>query len=121
MVERVLDRGGVQLRRVGLAEPRVPVAVPLHRGADPVPVPQVDVVPHPDLVAVVQDRAAGQGEQQAVQQLRLVAVAVDQWGEPAANAEVDPHPRLGGIHPVHIVALLVRDHLERQLVVVPEE
>ena len=54
-------------------------------------------------------------------QLDLVAPAVEQRGEPAADADVDLHPRVLGVLRVHVVALLVGDHLERQLVVVAEE
>ncbi len=41
--------------------------------------------------------------------------------EAAADAEVDPGPRVCRIGLVHVVPLLVGHHLERQLVVVPEE
>ena len=41
--------------------------------------------------------------------------------EPAADADVDPHLRIGGVGLVHVVALLVGHHLERQLVVVAQE
>ena len=41
--------------------------------------------------------------------------------EPAADADVGPHPRVLGVLRVHVVALLVGDHLEGQLVVVAQE
>src|SRR5438477_161990 len=72
------------------AEPGVPVAAPLHRCADPVSVAEVDVVPHPDLVPVVDDRGAGHGEQQRVHQLNAAAVVLQERGEPAADTQVDP-------------------------------
>ena len=63
----------------------------------------------------------GQREEQRVQQLDAAAAVLDQRREAAADADVDPHPRIGGVRLVHVVALLVGDHLERQLVVVAQE
>ena len=54
-------------------------------------------------------------------QLDLVAPVVEQRREPPADADVDLHPRVLGVLRVHVVALLVGDHLERQLVVVAQE
>ena len=54
-------------------------------------------------------------------QLDLVAPAVEQRGEPPPDAHVDLHPRVLGVLAVHVVPLLVGDHLERQLVVVAQE
>ena len=41
--------------------------------------------------------------------------------QPAPDAEVDPHLGVGGVGAVHVVALFVGDHLERELVVVAQE
>ncbi len=54
-------------------------------------------------------------------QLDLVAAAVEQRRQPPADSEVELHARVLGVLRVHVVALLVRDHLERQLVVVAQE
>ena len=110
-------------RRWGFAprEAGVPVLVPLHRRPYAVPVAQVDVVAHPDLVAVVDDRRAGQGEQQGVHQLDPAPVVAQQRGEAAPDPEVHPRLRVLRVHAVHVVALLVGHHLERQLVVVAQE
>ena len=56
-----------------------------------------------------------------MQQLDLVAAVVEQRREPATDAEVELHPRVLRVLVVHVVALLVGDHLERQLVVVAQE
>jgi hypothetical protein len=56
-----------------------------------------------------------------VHQLDLVAAVVEQRREPPADADVDLHARVLGVLRVHVVALLVGDHLERQLVVVAQE
>ena len=52
-----------ELLRVGAREAGIHVAAPLHRGAHPVAVTEVHVVAHPDLVAVVENRRAGEREQ----------------------------------------------------------
>ncbi len=109
--------------RWGLAaeKPGVAVAVPLHRGAHRVAVAEVDVVPHPDFVAVVDDGRPRHGEQQPVHHLHELAVVAQQRGQAPPDADV--HPRLGvlGVGAVHVVALLVGHHLERELVVVAQE
>ncbi len=63
----------------------------------------------------------GKGEQQRVQQLGLPAVALDEREQPAADPDVATHPRVGRVLLVHVVALLVGDHLQGQLVVVAQE
>ena len=107
--------------RVGAREAGVAVGAPLHRRAHAVAVAEEDVVAHPDLVAVVEDRRAGQREQQPVQQLHLAAVVADQRRQAPADAEVDAHLAVVRVGAVHVVALLVGHHLQRQLVVVAQE
>ena len=63
----------------------------------------------------------GKAEQQRVQQLDAAAVVVDQRREPAADAHVDAHARIGRVGEVHVVALVVGDHLQRELVVIAQE
>ena len=113
--------GRVEPLRVGAGEAGVAVGAPLHRRAHAVAVAEVDVVAHADLVAVVDDRRARQGEEQRVHQLDAAAVVPQQRRQPAADAEVDPRLRVRGVDAVHVVALLVGDHLQRQLVVVAQE
>ena len=55
-------------------EPGVPIGAPLHRGPHAVPIAQVEVVSHADLVAVVDDRGPREGKQQAVHEPDLVPV-----------------------------------------------
>jgi len=59
-VDRVHDDGEVEPPRIRAREAGVAVAAPLHRGADAVAVTEIDVVAHPDLVAVVDDRRSRQ-------------------------------------------------------------
>ena len=58
-VDGVHDRGRVEAGEVRRGKPRIPVARPLHRGADAVAVAEVDVIAHANLVAVVDHRRAG--------------------------------------------------------------
>ena len=119
--DRVLDHRAVQLARRGGGEAGVAVGGPLHRGAYAVAVTEPDVVAHPDLVAVVEARRSGQREQQRVEELDLVGVVVEQGSEPPADADVGLHPGVLGVLAPHVVAVVVGDHLERQLVVVAQE
>ena len=115
------DHGQVQALAVGAGESGVAVATPLHRGAYPVAVSQEDVVAHSDLVAVVDDRCPRQREQQPVHQLDAAPFVAEQRGEAAPDAEIDACRAILRVGAIHVVALLVCDHLERQLVVVPQK
>jgi hypothetical protein len=53
------DDGEYEPLRIGARKSRVAVAAPLHRRAHAVAVAEVDVVPHADLVAVIEDGRAG--------------------------------------------------------------
>ena len=99
----------------------VAIAVPLHGRAHAVAVAEIDVVAHADFIAVIEDGRAGKGEQQAVQQLDAAAIVVHQRSQAAADAEIDAHARIGAVGEIHVVALVVGDHLERQLIVIAQE
>ena len=107
--------------RVGARIPRIPVGAPLHRRPDAVAVAEKDVVAHADLVAVVEHGRAGQAEEQGVHQLHLPAIVPGQGRQPAPDAEVDAHGRLVGKGAIHVIALFVGDHLQGQLVVIPQK
>ena len=115
---RIDDDGQIEALRVGAREAGVPIAAPLHRRADAVPVAEVEVVAHPDLVAVVDDRRAREREEQRVHQLEAAPVVPDQRREPPPDAEVHSHLRVGGVGAVHVIPLFVGDHFERELVVI---
>ena len=116
MISGAKSRAGSVAREAGVA-----IAGPLHRRAHAVAIAEIDVVAHADLVAVVDDRRAGNEKSRRVQQLDPAAAVLDERREAAADADVDAHPRIGGVRLVHVVALFVGDHLERQLVVVAQE
>ena len=65
-VDWIGNQRRVQAFRIGSGESSVPAAIPLHRSAYTIAVAEVDVVPHSDFVAVVDDRSPRHGHQQPV-------------------------------------------------------
>ncbi len=120
-VDRVHQRRQVELGEVGLREPAVAVGRPLHRRAHRVAVTEVDVVPHEQFVAVVDDGAARQRQDQRVEKLGRAPVVVEQRGQAAPDAHVPLHPRVLGVLGDEVVTLLLAHRLERELVVVAQE
>ncbi len=115
------DHRQVEALRVGAREPGVAVGRPLHGRAHSVAVAQVVVVAHADLVAVVEHHRTRQGEEQDVHQFDLAPVVLQKRGQATADAQVDARARIAGVHAVHVVALLVRDHLQGQFVVIAQK
>src|SRR5205823_5736887 len=91
-------------RRIGLAEPAVAVGRPLHRRAHAVAVAEIDVVAHADLVAVVENRRAWHREEQAVEELDLAPIVLEQRREPSADAKIDTSAAVGRKEAPQIVA-----------------
>ena len=120
-VQRVHDGRQYQAGRIGAGEATVAVYRPLHRRAHTVAVAEVDVVAHADLVAVVQRRRTGHRQQQAVEQLDASPVAPHQRRQSTADAEVDPRATVGGVVVPQVIAFVVGDHLQGQLIVVAQE
>jgi len=116
-----VDQRSVQFLRLGAGKPRIPVSAPLHRSAHSIAVAQINVVAHPDFVAVVEERRAGEREEKAVEELDAAAIVVDERSQAAANAEIDAHSGICAVGDVHVIALVAGDHLEGQLIVVAEE
>jgi hypothetical protein len=102
-------------------EPGVAVGGPLHRRPQAVAVAEMEVVAHPDLVAVVEDRRAGEGEEKGVEELDPAPVVAEERGKAAPDPDVVARQRVGRVGAEQVIALLVRDHLEGQLVVAPQE
>src|SRR5262249_40766912 len=65
-VKRVHDGGKHQRGGIGARKSTVAIRRPLHRRAHAVAITEMDIVPHSDLVAIVDDWSAWHGEQQAV-------------------------------------------------------
>ncbi|VCU07348.1 hypothetical protein RHODGE_RHODGE_00450 [Rhodoplanes serenus] len=120
-VDRIHDGRQIEPGRITTREAAVAIRGPLHRRAHAVAIAQIDVVAHADLVAVVDDRGAGQGQEQAVHQLDLAAIVVHQRRQAAPDAEIDAGARIGRIGRPQIVALGVGHHFQRQLVVIAQE
>ncbi len=93
----------------------------MHRRAHAVAVAEIDVVAHADLVAVIQNRRAGETQQQRIQQLDAAAVVVHQGRKPPPDSDIDAHARIGRIRKVHVIALVVGDHLQRQFVMIAQK
>ncbi|PYV05585.1 MAG: hypothetical protein DMG26_05025, partial [Acidobacteria bacterium] len=62
-----------------------------------------------------------QREEQAVHELNLIPVVPQQRMETAPDAQVDARLGVVGVDPVHVVALLVRDHLQGELIMIAQE
>src|SRR5437870_5708672 len=94
--------------RCGLAREKPAFrSAPLNRGPHAVPIPEIDVVPHADLIAVVKDRRAGEREERAVHQLDVSAVASEEGRQAPAYPEVHPGLRVDREQPVHVIPVLV--------------
>jgi hypothetical protein len=120
-VQRPHQDGQRQAFRVGARETAVAVGRPLHGRAHAVAVTQVHVVAHAQFVAVIQHRRAGHGQEQAVHQFNPAAVAFQQGGQTAADAQVDARAGVGGVDAPQIVAFAAGHHFQRQLVMVAQE
>ena len=81
----------------------------------------MDVIPHANLVSVINDGGPGQRHQQAIHEFDAPTVAVEQRSEAAPDADVQAHGTITRVFVIHVVALQVGDHLERQLIVIAEE
>jgi hypothetical protein len=120
-VERIHVGGQDQRGRIRARESAIAIRRPLHRRAHAVAIAEMNVVAHSDLVAVVDDRRAGHREQKAIHQLDAAAIPFQQRRKAAANAEIDTGAPIRRVGLPEIVALGIRDHFERQLVVIAEE
>ncbi len=120
-IHRVHDRWQHQAGRVGARKAAVAVNRPLHGRANTVPVAQVDVIAHADLVAVIQRRCAGHRQQHAVEQLDPATIAIHQRCQAPTDAQVDPCAAVGCVVIPQIVTLTIGDHFQSQLIVVAQE
>ncbi len=105
----------------GRGKAGVAVGIPLHGSPHAVAVAEINVVAHADFVAVVEDRSAGKGKQQAVQQLDAPAIVVHQRRQAPADAQIDAHSRIRAVGQIHVVALVIGHHFERQFIVIAQE
>ena len=120
-VDRVHDRRQHHAAGIGAGKPTVAVFRPLHGRANAVPVAEMHVVAHADLVAVVNHGRARHRQKEAVHQLDPPPVVLQKRREPPSYAEIEPGTAVGRVSAPQIVALCVSHHLERQLVVIAEK
>src|SRR5271165_2418963 len=90
-VDWVLDKRSIESIGFGSRKSSVPSSAPLHRRPYPVPVAEIDVIAHADLIAVIDDGSAWQRHQHSVHQLDAPAVIIEQRSQPAPNSKVQPH------------------------------
>src|SRR5450631_3069030 len=90
-VHRIENERSVHAFGIGGGKAGIPAATPLHGSPYSIAVAEVDVVPHADFVAVIDDGSAGERHQHPVHQLNAPAVVVEQWSKPAPDAEINPH------------------------------
>ena len=55
------------------------------------------------------------------QELDPVPTVADEWRQTAADADIDARLRVHAVCQIHVVALVVGDHLEGELIVVPQK
>ncbi len=120
-VNGVLDDRGIQIGGVRPGKSSIPVRGPLHGGPDSIAISQMDIVSHPDFVSVIENGGSGKGQKKAVHEIDLAPVILHEGSEPASDPDIEAHPWILGIGGPEIVALLVADHLQGQLVVVAKE
>jgi hypothetical protein len=111
----------VELLRIRFRETGIAIRAPLHRGAAAIAIAKVEIIAHPDFVAVIQDRRARHREEEDVEQLDFAPAVGQERGKTAANAEVDPRSRIVRVNAPHVVALFIGHHLERELVMIAQE
>src|SRR6266478_478647 len=98
-----------------------PAAIPLHRRAYAIPVPEINIVPHADFVSVIDDGCARHGHQHSVQKLNSPPVIVHHWRQSAPDSEIQSHALVFCVLVVHVVPLDVSHHLQCQLIMVAKE
>ena len=81
----------------------------------------MNIVSHADLIAVINDGTPRQRKDDAVEQLDLPAVVVQQRRQAPGDPDIAAHLRIAGIGVIHVVALFSRAHFQGQFVVVPEK
>ena len=112
----------IELLRIGARETGVAVGAPLHGSANAIAIAKIDVVAHADFVAVIKDGRSGQARTAARSSVRCGG---DRFPARAPADGEFPRlirmPRSLRIDAVHVIALFVGDHLQRELVVVAQE
>src|SRR5688500_3400559 len=80
---------------VGGREAAIAIGAPLHGGANGVASAEKHIVAQAQLVAVVDDRRAGERKEEREKELEALAAVLDERREAAADAAVEPHRGIG--------------------------
>src|SRR5450755_1421567 len=70
------DNWAVESSRIGARKPRIPICAPLHRRAHAVPIAQVNVVPHPNFITVIENWCSRKREEKAIQKLYSTTIVI---------------------------------------------
>ena len=81
----------------------------------------MDIVPHANLVTVVDDRSAGERHQHAIHQLDSPSIIVKQGSKASPDAQIQPHRLVPGIQVIHVITFDVSNHFQRQFIMVPQK
>src|SRR5215831_21082697 len=81
----------------------------------------MDVVPHSDFIAVIDDGTSRERKNKTVEQFNLSTIVIQQWSESAGDPNVAPHLRISRVSIVHIIPFFAGTHFQRQFVMVPKK
>ena len=87
-INRIHNHRVERLGRRGSRKSRIPIGTPLHGSANAIAVAQVNVISHPDFVAVVNTGVPGNENRRHVHQFDRRR-SFPEWRQPAANAQID--------------------------------
>ena len=93
----------------------------MHGRPHAVAVAQVQVVPHANFIAVIDDGCSRHCQKQTVHQFDATAIVLEKRRKPPADAEIEPRTSVGGVHFPQVVALAVGHHFQCQLVMVAQK
>src|SRR5437588_8989337 len=85
-IERIHEGWQYQLGGIGAGESTVAIWRPLHRCTHAVAIAKMDVVPHCNLVTIINDWRAGHRQKKAVHQFDAAPVALEQRCKAPADA-----------------------------------
>ena len=105
----------------GCTETSTLAGLPLHRSTHGVTVRELRGIIHANLIAVIKERCTGQRHEEGVKELNLAVIIAQQGCQASRDAHVGTHLIIGQVVLVHEGALVLIDHLQRQLVVVAQE
>src|ERR1700674_3001051 len=88
MVLGVDDHGQDQSLRVGRRKTGVAIRAPLHWSTYSIPIAQIDVVSHPDFIAIVNDWRSGKGKQQCIIQFDSASMIAKQRRKSPSNTQI---------------------------------